>query len=181
MSTHDSYFLCWSSVLANDVVVPLLRGDWFRNPARHRSIELNQRQRVLLTRVLIVLIGVAIYAVSLLYQLGQNLWDYMAVTGAIYYSGAFALLSAGLYWKRASSTGAILAIFSGCLAVFGLTQLRAWMLIDVLGFSEGIMEHFTTERIGLGVIALTMVAMVAGSLLFPDKRNDTPAVSVQEG
>ncbi len=97
MSTHDSYFLCWSSVLANDVVVPLLRGDWFRNPARHRSIELNQRQRVLLTRVLIVLIGVAIYAVSLLYQLGQNLWDYMAVTGAIYYSGAFALLSAGLY------------------------------------------------------------------------------------
>ena len=37
----------------------------------------------------------------------------MTITGAVYFTGAISLLIFGLYWKRASSTGAVLAILSG--------------------------------------------------------------------
>ena len=61
MSTHDSYFLCWSSVITNDIIVPL-KG------------ELPQRSRVLLTRVIIFLIGVTIFIVSFAFPIRPPLY-----------------------------------------------------------------------------------------------------------
>ncbi|MGC9327409.1 MAG: sodium:solute symporter family protein [Candidatus Hinthialibacter sp.] len=95
MSTHDSYLLCWSSVLTNDVFAPIL------------GSRMTEKLKVLLARILIVVIGVMILLISFVYPLKAELWDYMAITGAIYFTGAFALLLGGLYWRRASSTGAI--------------------------------------------------------------------------
>jgi len=45
MSTHDSYLLCWSSVIVQDVIAPL------------RRKPLSTGARILLTRILIVVIG----------------------------------------------------------------------------------------------------------------------------
>ncbi|MHC4681713.1 MAG: sodium:solute symporter family transporter, partial [Planctomycetota bacterium] len=73
MSTHDSYLLCWSSVLTQDVVAPC-----FKNG-------LSSKTRLLLTRVFIVAIGIFILVWGLWYDLGQDLWDYMAISGAIYF------------------------------------------------------------------------------------------------
>ncbi len=147
MSTHDSYLLCWSSVLTQDVIAPLL-GD-----------RLSAKARILLTRVLIVVIGLYVLYWGLLYKGEDDIWDYMAVTGAIYFTGAFALLLGGLYWKRASSTGAFLALLAGSSAVFGLGPVQ-----DLVGIK------ISSARVGLFSIAVTIVAMVAGSLLVPDKR-----------
>ncbi len=169
MSTHDSYFLCWSSVITNDIIAPLARG------------ELTQKTRVALTRVLIFLIGVAIFIVSFAFPIREDLWDYMAVTGAIYFSGAFALLTGGLYWKRASSTGAVMAILMGCLAVFGLGAIRDGVLCSLLGFSQATSDIFSSERVGIGTIVLTMLAMVIGSLLFPDKNPGGGSTTEEQG
>jgi len=87
MSTHDSYLLCWSSVLTQDVVSP-----WFKKG-------LSSKARLLLTRIFIVGIGIFILVWGLWYPLGQDLWDYMAISGAIYFTGAIALLVFGLYWN----------------------------------------------------------------------------------
>ena len=84
----------------------------------------------------------------------------------IYFAGAFALLTAGLYWKRASSTGAVLALLGGITAIFGLTPVQEWVAIDMPG-----------AQVGLFSIAITTVAMIAGSLLFPDKQK--PPESIQ--
>jgi len=112
MSTHDSYLLCWSSVITQDIVAPLM-GD-----------KMTAKGRINLTRVLIVLIGLYILYWGLAYEGGEDIWDYMAVTGAIYFTGAVALLVGGLYWKGASSTGAMLALIAGCSAVLGLTPVQ---------------------------------------------------------
>ncbi len=156
MSTHDSYFLCWSSVITNDVVGPLMGG------------KLSQRAEVKLTRWLIFAVGVFIFLISFLFPLREDLWDYMAITGAIYFAGTFAVLTGGLYWKRASSTGAVLATCAGCFAVFGLRGvqkgLAALIRIDPERFAS-----FTSARVGLATIGLAVVAMVVGSLLFPDR------------
>ncbi len=146
MSTHDSYLLCWSSVITQDIIAPLV-GD-----------KLDTKKRILLTRILIVAIGLYVLYWGLAYKGSDDIWDYMAVTGAIYFTGAFALLLFGLYWKRASSTGAVAALLCGLTALLGLSPVQ-----KALGFK------MSSAWIGLGTICLTLVVMVLGSLLFPDR------------
>jgi SSS family solute:Na+ symporter len=152
MSTHDSYLLCWSSVLTQDVVAPC-----FRNG-------LSEKARLLLTRVFIVCIGIFILVWGLWYPLGQDLWDYMAISGAIYFTGAFALLAFGLYWKRASTVGAYLALISGSGAVLGLSPVQNRLGMNV-----------SSAVVGLAVVVAAATLMLIGSLLFPDRK------AVQQG
>jgi len=154
MSTHDSYLLCWSSVITQDIIAPLA------------GERLDTRRRILITRVLIVLIGLYIWWWGVFYKGREDIWDYMAVTGAIYFTGAFAVLLGGLYWKRASSTGAVLALAAGCSAVLGLEPVQNYLHLKELGMRLGM--EITGARVGLFAILLTLVVMVAGSLLFPD-------------
>ncbi len=151
MSTHDSYLLCWASVLTHDVVAPAT-GD-----------TMSTKARLLLSRVFIVLIGLFLLIWGLWYDLGQDMWDYMIISGAIYFTGAFALLFLGLYWKRASTAGAYLAMAAGITAVAGLVPVK-----NALG-----LQALSGEYIGLGATAAALVLMVAGSLVFPDKKKDT--------
>ncbi|MHC4104543.1 MAG: sodium:solute symporter family protein [Planctomycetota bacterium] len=144
MSTHDSYLLCWSSVLTQDVVAP-----WFKSG-------LSSKARLLLTRIFIVGIGIFILVWGLWYDLGQDLWDYMAISGAIYFTGAIALLVFGLYWKRASKVGAYLALICGFGAILGLKPIQTMFGMNV-----------SSAIVGLIVIALSTVLMVVGSLAFP--------------
>ncbi|MCP4644575.1 MAG: sodium:solute symporter family protein, partial [bacterium] len=153
MSTHDSYFLCWSSVIVNDVCVPI---------AEMMGRPLSQKTQVFMARALIVVTGVVIYVISYFYPLGQRLWDFMTVSGGIYFTGAFALTVAGLYWKRASSTGAVLALLAGGSAVFGLKPVQEAILVKGLGYGADVLSRFTTARTGLSAVVLAMVAMVAG-------------------
>lgn len=148
MSTHDSYLLCWSSVITQDIVAPLMGGN------------LSGKSRILLTRVLIVGIGLYVLWWGLFYKGKDDIWDYMAVTGAIYFTGAFAVMFFGLYWKRASSTGAVLALLSGSTALLGLGPVQKWMGID---------GGISSARVGLLTVLFAIGVMVVGSILFPDK------------
>ncbi len=112
MSTHDGYLLCWSSVITQDIIAPLFK-ERLDNPTR-----------IKITRILIILIGLYILYWGLFYTGDEDVWDYMAVTGAIYFTGAFSLLAGGLYWHRASSTGAVLALATGITAVIGLGPVQ---------------------------------------------------------
>jgi SSS family solute:Na+ symporter len=195
MSTHDSYLLCWSSVLTQDVVAP-----WFKKG-------LSSKARLFLARIFIVGIGMFILVWGLWYPLGQDLWDYMAISGAIYFTGAIALLVFGLYWKRASKVGAYAALMCGFLAVVGLKPVQNWLgfLLNPVklrfGFTKEIpIEEITettvlvhqnvpidqitektvlvyetigSEIVGLTVIALAIVFMVVGSLVFPNRNESS--------
>lgn len=156
MSTHDSYLLCWGSVFVEDVINPIAGG------------ELPVRIRLLLARIMIVLIGAFLYVWSTWYPMGQDMLDYLAVSAAIYFIGAFTLLVGGLYWKQASTVGAYLALVTGLLAVFGLPPVQ-----EAVGLTEGNLGFELTEaHVGLGATALAVVLMVAGSFLFPGSGSD---------
>lgn len=187
MSTHDSYLLCWSSVLTQDVVAP-----WFKNG-------LSSKTRLLLTRIFIVAIGIFILIWGLWYDLGQDLWDYMMISGAIYSIGGFALLIFGIYWKRASKVGAYLSLICGFLALIGLAPVQRGLgpvfmnqIKLLFGYTKEIPIEQLTERmvavpgqvpgamveifvdissatIGLTVLAMAVLFMIVGSILFPDK------------
>lgn len=150
MSTHDSYLLCWSSVITQDIIAPLCKGG------------LSERKRVFLTRVFVVLIGLFLLAWGLWYEVPTTLWDYMLITGTIYLAGAFVTVTAGLYWRRASRLGALGSLFAGTFALLGL---RKWTV--TLG---DVTLTLTAREIGFLTILLCTAAMVIGSLLFPDRK-----------
>lgn len=186
MSTHDSYLLCWSSVLTQDVVAPI--GEAFGRP-------IGAKVRVALTRVLIVVIGVAVLLWGIIYVGEDDIWDYMIVTGAIYSTGAFALLLGGLYWRRASSTGAFLGLLTGFSAVLGLSPVQKGLSIALTGALKmtapiwgGVPEQSSVvieipgARVGLITVGVTVFVMVVGSLLFPDhKENEQPQSALKPG
>ncbi len=151
MSTHDSYLLCWASVFVEDVINPLMGG------------ELATRTRLTLARIFILVIAVFLLIWSLWYPLGQDMLDYLAVTGGVYASGALALLLLGLYWERSSNVGAYFALLSGLFAVLGLKPVQRQLeLADRLGFEP------TGAQIGLLTLLLSVGTMVLGSFLFPN-------------
>ncbi len=206
MSTHDSYLLCWASVITQDVIAPLYRvsergrkaaslfagivggvataaliygilhaagqpgwadflvstlagataAAWLaqRLPKVFEAEELSERGRVMITRVLIVLIGLFLLVWGLWYEAPSTLWTYMAVTGTIYLSGAFVCIAFGIYWKRANETGALIALLMGLVAVLGILPWKKWGV-----------EWMTETNIAVVTIILAAVGMVVGSLV----------------
>ncbi|MBT5706993.1 sodium:solute symporter family protein [bacterium] len=162
MSTHDSYLLCWSSVITQDIIAPLTGG------------KMSAKTRILLTRIFIVLIGFYILFWGLLYEGNDEIWDYMAVTGAIYFTGAFAVLLGGLYWKRASSTGAFFALLSGLTAILGLDPVQRIVGLKTQNpTTQEWTQQLTGDQIGLMTVAFSLTVLVIGSLAFPDKKPAT--------
>jgi len=184
MSTYNTYLHTWSAVLTQDVVAP-----WFPKG-------LSSRARIGLARCIMVAIAVFLLVWGLWYPLGQNLWSYMAVTGSVYFTGAFAVLLFGIYWRRASSAGAFAAFASGFLGILALAPIQKWLGLSRLaatalhrlaeipglaGLGRGVDPE--TFKLSEGVVGLTtwgiaLAAMVAFSLLMPDapRRAATPAV-----
>ena len=146
MSTHDSYLLCWSTIITNDIIEPLY------------GKEISSKNKINISRFIIFLLGLYILYWGLFYNGSDSIWTYLSITGAVYFSGAIAVLILGLYWDRASETGAILALFGGLSALLGLEPIREYFVID-----------FKPEQIGLLSILLTFSMMIVGSLLFPQK------------
>lgn len=153
MSTHDSYLLCWSAIIVEDVIQPATGN------------RLTPRTRLLLARTFIFLTGLFLLAWSIWYPMEQDLLDYLAVSGAIYFTGAFAVLLCGLYWKRASRAGAYAALAAGGCAVLGLTPIRRALRLT----NEDLGMTLTEADVGLAVAALALLLMAVGSCLFPDK------------
>jgi len=149
MSTHDSYLLCWSAVITQDVIAPL------------RKKEMSTEARLKMTRILILVIGLYVLYWGLVYEGADDIWDYMAVTGAIYFTGAFALLAGGLYWKRASSTGAVMSLLGGLCSFAGLSPVQ-----DFLGFK------MSSAWVGILSVIFCSLLLLVGSLLFPDKKEE---------
>lgn len=146
MSTHDSYLLSWSSVITQDIISPLRGG-------------LGDKSRLRINRITIVVIGFFLLIWGLWFEAPVSLWNYMAVTGSIYLSGAFTVIVAGLYWKKASSTGAMIALVLGLFAILGLGP---WTTKGVIYLSD--------KFIGVSTFVVCALGMVIGSLMFPDKK-----------
>ena len=148
MSTHDSYLLCWSTIITNDIIEPLSKN------------KLSSAKKINISRFIIFILGLYILYWGLFYKGDDSIWSYLGVTGAIYFSGAITVLIAGLYWKQASEVGAILALIGGLSALIGLEPIR-----KILSITNSV----EPEQIGLISVGITIFMMIFGSLVFPDK------------
>jgi SSS family solute:Na+ symporter len=161
MSVHDSYFMAWATVISQDVVAPL------------RRQPMTDEQNIMVTRVCIVAIAIFLLIWGVWYPLPDSVWTYMAITGTIYLSGAATTLVGGMYWRRASTVGAMLALLGGLFAVFALKPVRdvVLSLFRDSSFFETLDLWYTDRSVGLATFLGCIVLFVIGSLLFPDRNN----------
>lgn len=144
MSTYNTYIHAWSSVLTQDVLAPLM------------GERLTERRRITVAQVIMVLQAAFLLVWGLWYPLAQDLWDYMAITGALYFCGAIATLIGGLYWRGAGKYGAYASFLCGFLALFGLSPVKKALGVE-----------WSEAAVGLTTLAVACVAFVVGSLLTP--------------
>ena len=149
MSTHDSYLLCWSTIITNDIIDPLTGG------------KLSSKQKIKISRIIIIILGLYILYWGLVYDGLDSIWSYLGITGAVYFTGAIAVILFGLYWEKASSIGAVAALLGGLSALLGLEPIRK---------SISMFSTFQPEQIGLMTLAFSMFLMIVCSLIFPDKK-----------
>lgn len=167
MSTHDSYLLCWSGVITQDVVAPLMKN------------ELTNKQRILITRVAIVATGVMLLTWGLWYEVSSNLWQYMAITGTVYLAGVFPVVIGGLYWSRSSSAGAYIALIAGLTGILGLDPCVKFLNSQLVAMGTKIAVD--SNILMLMTFAFSLLGFIAGSLLWPDDRSSIPKSVNSEG
>jgi solute:Na+ symporter, SSS family len=157
MSTYSAYLLAWSSVLTRDVI------------ASARSTPLSEGTTVTITRLVATVTGIFLLLFGLWYQIPDTAFQYLYLTGAMYTSGALGCVAAGMYWRRANTTGAYAALIFGALAPAGFLLLEhsrdrlpewLWFVTDV-------------NIAGMLSYVLAALGMVVGSLV---SQRTTPPV-----
>ena len=118
------------------------------NVLRPFAPKMGDRQFLLTLRLVLVIFGLGVMAFALaseasIYQMVQNAYKVTLVS-------AFAPLVLGLYWKRSSTFGALVAIVAG---------LASWLLMELVA-PEALIPP---QLVGLGC---SLLGMVFGSLLF---------------
>ena len=147
MSTHDSYLLCWSTIITNDIIEPIYKK------------ELSSDFKIFLTRIIILFLGIYIFYWGMFYEGSDAIWDYLGITGAIYFTGAISVVVLGLYWEKASSAGAILSLLGGLSSIVGLEPVRNYIGLSI----------DNPAVIGIMALIFSISLMFIGSIVFPDK------------
>ena len=135
MSVNSSYLLGWSSVISQDIIMPL------------RRQPLGQNSQVVLNRVVNVVVSLFVLFWGVWYVLPGPVYFYLNITGTLFLSGAFAAFVGGLFWKRANTLGGYCAMIGG--AVGSVTYFF----------------HSPPAYAGMSACALAALGMIAGSLL----------------
>lgn len=140
MSTYDSYLLSFSAILTQDIVAPLLKR------------QIDGKKRMFFIRIGIIVIGFFIYFWGIYYEFTETVFRYIALTGSLAFAGTLTGLVGGIYWKKASTTGAYLAFISS--AIPPIVSL--------------FVQEISPTNAGLLSFVLAPISMIIGSLLFPD-------------
>lgn len=136
MSVNSSYLLGWSSIIAQDIILPL------------RKSPLSSRQQVRLNRIANLFVSLFVLFWGIWYTLPGPTYFYLNITASIFLAGGFAAVIGGLFWSRANTLGGYCAMITGALGAAGFFFF-----------------HVSAAYAGLGSFSLAGLAMVAGSLL----------------
>jgi solute:Na+ symporter, SSS family len=145
ISTNDSNLLSWSTVLVNDIVIPL-RGKPFSQKGHMRAV-----------RVMVMFLVLFMLFFGEIYTMQQSIVNYLYMTGTIM-AGVGITVIFGLYWKRATTAGAYAGMITCLLIPLG----------DIFG--KQFLDNYplSTQESGLyamlgGIVMLILVSLLTGS------------------
>jgi len=137
MSTTSSAILAPAAIFSENLVKPMLK---------HR---LGDKKFLMITRLSVL--GFSALA-TVMACLRSNIYELVGESSILSLVSLFAPLVLGLYWKRASSTGALLAMVLGT---------ATWFLVNQLDLTWPSL---------VPALVVSILVMFGGSLLWPDKQ-----------
>ncbi len=155
MSVNSSYLLGWSSVLSQDVILPIR--------SKLGQGDLSSKSQILINRLANVGVSLFVMFWGLYYPLSGATYMYLTITGTIFLSGAFVSVVGGLYWSRANLLGGYAAMLLGAAGA-------------IIPF---FFLHWDANSTGFCAFGLALFGLVAGSLL-GKKSTPVPALSAAE-
>jgi SSS family solute:Na+ symporter len=147
MSVNSSYLLGWSAIISQDVVMPLRRV-MGRAP-------LGSRAQIFVNRIANLFVSLFLMFWGLYYTPPGAVYLYLNITGTIFLAGAFAAVTGGLYWRRASTAGGYLAMLCGA----GGAIIPFFFL------------HYSENITGFVAFGLAAAGMILGSWFFPPSKH----------
>ena len=144
MSTYASYLLSWSSIVSQDIV-----GNAIKFITKK---ELSSKKQLQLSRVIMALVMLFIIWWSLFHKIEGYLYFYLNMTAMLFIPGTLIGTAFGVYWKRATTLGAYLAITFGAIPP-----------LLYLVFPEQITKYAT--EMGYGGFIAALVGMLIGSAI----------------
>jgi len=115
ISTDTTYLHSWGGIIVQDVILPI-RGKPF-----------TPRQHLILLRIIIAAVALFAFIFSSFFGQVDFILMFFAITGMIWLGGAGPCIVLGLYWKRATTAGAFVALTTGStLAVLGIILQKTW-------------------------------------------------------
>ncbi len=139
MSTTSSAILAPAAIFSENLVKPLMKG------------KLSDAQLLKVTRISILVFSVI---ATVMACVRTNIYELVGESSVLSLVSLFAPLAFGLYWKRASSIGALLSMVTGMLT---------WIIFEVLKTSWPSL---------IPALIVSLLAMVVGSLVWPSKQNE---------
>jgi len=151
ISTADSFLLVPATTLMRDIYLQ------YGNP------DANEKKIVLLSRVLVLILGIIAYVVSLGFAKSAGFFEKALYAYTIYGAAITPVLVAALFWEKASKVGAIISIVSGTVTTL------LWKEAD---FIQNIIPDSIYSMMDevLPAITISVVGLILGSLLYPDKK-----------
>ena len=114
ISTQSAYMHSWSSILIQDVILPL------------RRKPISPRGHLMLLRISALGVAAFTFVFALCYEQNQAIALFLALTGAIFAGWSGAVIIGGLYWRRGTTEGAWAAAILGIgIALGGLVLASA--------------------------------------------------------
>ena len=144
MSTYASYLLSWSSVVSQDIIGSIV--------TYITKKELDSKNQLLVSRI--TMAGVMIFIIwwSLFHEMEGYLYFYLNMTGMLFIPGVLICVAFGIYWKKARTLGAYLAITFGAI----LPMLYLIWPVEVQGYAS---------EIGWGGFVVSLFGMLIGSAI----------------
>ena len=151
ISTADSFLLVPATTLMRDIYMNYVNPD------------ANEKRIVLLSRLLVLVLGIVAYIVSLGFAKSAGFFERALYAYTIYGASITPALVAALFWKRASKIGAILSISSGTVTT---------LLWKEAGFIQNLIPTSIYSNIDevLPAITVSVLGLILGSILFPDNK-----------
>lgn len=111
-------------------------------------------------------VGVAVVTGGMA-MMRNNIYELVGESSALSLVSLFSPLIAGLYWRRASATGAIMSMIGGMAAWLA----ALWLLPEAPEQSASVWLHIPPMLYGF---AAGITGMIAGSLIWPERRVEIP-------
>jgi SSS family solute:Na+ symporter len=142
MSTYASYLLSWSSIVSQDIVgnsIKFITGK-----------ELSSKKQLQLSRIVMAVVMLFIIWWSLFHKIEGFLYFYLNMTAMLFIPGTLISVAMGVYWDKARTLGAYLAI------TFGAVPPLLYLV-----FPEEITKY--ASEMGYGGFIVALIGMIIGS------------------